>query len=190
MTIFTYYPGLMRIPEGAAPDTKNKSFKISGRRGDPRGRRRRGDRSPTAGGSPAGGSTCSSGKPVFHYNLAGVARYSIAGKDALAPGEHIIVFDFKYDGGGIGKGGVGTIQVDGKTVARAASSGPLPFRISLDETLDSGEDTGTPVSEDYQVPFRFTGDLKKATISLKPAPLTTADQKKLDEGRTAIAAAR
>ncbi len=34
------------------------------------------------------------GKPVFHYNLAGVAHYDIAGKDALAPGTHTILFAF------------------------------------------------------------------------------------------------
>jgi arylsulfatase len=66
----------------------------------------------------------------------------------------------------------------------------LAFRLSLDETLDCGEDTGTSVSDDYRVPFKFTGELKKATISLKPAPLTAADRKSLDESRTAIAAAR
>jgi len=39
--------------------------------------------------------------------------------------------------------------------------------VSLDETLDIGEDTGTPVSEDYNVPFKFTGDIKKVVIELK-----------------------
>ena len=30
-----------------------------------------------------------------------------------------------------------------------------------------GEDTGTPVSLSYDVPFRFTGTLGKVTIDLK-----------------------
>ena len=48
----------------------------------------------------------------------------------------------------------------------------LPFRHSLDETLDCGEDTGTPVSEDYvtKMPFKFTGELKQAVIKLVAAP--------------------
>ena len=45
----------------------------------------------------------------------------------------------------------------------------LPFRISLDETLDCGEDTGTPVSEDYHVPFTFTGELMQAVVKLPSA---------------------
>ncbi len=40
--------------------------------------------------------------------------------------------------------------------------------LSLDETLDCGEDTGTPVCESYQVPFKFTGSLKHVTIELGP----------------------
>ncbi len=51
----------------------------------------------------------------------------------------------------------------------------LAFRLSLDETLDCGEDTGTPVSEDYRVPFKFTGKLKKVTIDLTPEPLSAED---------------
>jgi arylsulfatase len=41
---------------------------------------------------------------MFHYNLLNLAHYDITAKEALAPGKHTVVFDFKYDGGGIGKG--------------------------------------------------------------------------------------
>jgi len=186
---FTYYAGLIRIPEGAAPDTKNKSFQIKAEVEIPKGRAE--GVLLTHGGRFGGwGLYVLKGKPVFHYNLAGVARYSIAAKNKLAPGKYTIVYDFKYDGPGLGKGGVGTIQVDGKTVATGRIERTLAFRISLDETLDCGEDTGTPVSEDYRVPFKFTGEVKRATISLKPVPLTAADQRKLDESKSAIAAAQ
>ena len=39
--------------------------------------------------------------------------------------------------------------------------------LSLDETFNVGEDIATPVSEDYQSPFRFTGGLEKVTVELK-----------------------
>ncbi|MEK7317300.1 MAG: sulfatase-like hydrolase/transferase, partial [Candidatus Eisenbacteria bacterium] len=185
---FTYYPGLVRIPEGAAPDTKNKSWQIEAEVVIPKG----GGEGMllTHGGRFSGwGLYLLEGKPVFAYNLAGVARYTVAGKEALAPGAHNIVYDFKYDGGGLGKGGVGTIQVDGKTVATARIERTLAFRLSLDETLDCGEDTGTPVTETYHVPFKFTGELKKATIKLKPAPLTAELQQALQDGKAAAAIA-
>lgn len=105
-------------------------------------------------------------KPVFHYNTAGVARYTVAAKDKLKPGKHSIVVDFKYDGGGLAKGGTATMMVDGKEVAQGRIERTLPFRISLDETLDIGEDTGTPVSEDYKVPFQFNGKLSKVVVDL------------------------
>jgi arylsulfatase len=125
---------------------------------------------------------------VFCYNLAGVAHYYVTGKGNLAPGAHTIVYDFKYDGGGLGKGGVGTIQVDGKTVATGRIERTLAFRISLDETLDCGEDTGTPVNEDYHVPFKFTGELKQVVIDLTPEPLSAHDDAKLKAGQAAIGA--
>ncbi len=59
------------------------------------------------------------------------------------------------------------LSVDGKEVARGRIERTLGYRMSLDETLDIGEDTGTPVSEDYRVPFKFTGKLAKVTVELK-----------------------
>jgi arylsulfatase len=122
--------------------------------------------------------------------LAGVARFFVTGKEALAPGPHNIVYDFKYDGGGIGKGGLGTIQVDGKTVATGRIEHTLAFRLAVDETLDCGEDTGTPVTEDYRVPFKFTGQIKKVVIDLTPAQLSAVDEAKMKEGSAAIAVTR
>jgi arylsulfatase len=186
---FTYYPGMVRIPEGSAPDTKNKSWQIkadvvipaNGAEGV----------LITHGGRFAGYALyLLQGKPVFCYNLAGVARYYVKGKESLAPGAHKVVYDFKYDGGGLGKGGLGTLQVDGKTVATGRIESTLAFRMAVDETLDTGEDTGTPVTEDYHVPFRFTGEIKKVTIDLTPAQLTADDHAKLKEGQAAIAVTR
>ena len=107
------------------------------------------------------------GKPVFHYSSCDVAPYEVAGRDALTPGKHIIKMDFVYDGGGIGKGGTATVTVDGKEVAKGRIEKTVPIRISLDEGLDVGEDTGTPVNLSYDVPFKFTGKIYQVTIQLK-----------------------
>ena len=121
------------------------------------------------------------GKPVFHYNLVGVQRTTVAGKDKLAPGKHTILLDFKYDGPGLGKPALAVLTVDGQKAAEGKIERTIPFRISADETLDIGEDTGTPVSEDYHVPFKFTGTLNKVVIKLGEAKLSDADKKALDE---------
>ena len=179
-TEFTYYPGMIRIPEGSAPDFKNKSYRIIAEVQLPA----RGAEGVllTQGGRFNGlGLYLLQGRPVFHYNLVGVDRTTIAAKDPLTPGKHIIEVDFKYDGGGIGKGGLVTLAVDGKEVANGKLTRTIPFRVSADETLDIGEDTGTPVSEDYHVPFKFTGVIDKVVVDLAEAKLSPQDQKELDE---------
>jgi arylsulfatase len=90
---------------------------------------------------------------------------------------------FKYDGGGIGRGATGTLFVDGKQVAQGQIPRTIPIRFSLDETFDVGEDTGTPVIEDYndKMPFAFTGTLKKLVVILEPDKLTEEERKRLLE---------
>jgi arylsulfatase len=162
---FAYYGTVTRIPEGAAPDVKNKSFRITAdvvlHGGDERGI------VVTQGGLSAGYALLfRNGKPIFHYNRANVAHFSIEAKDALAAGKHTIAFEFNYDGGGVGRGGIGKLIVDGNQVAEGRIEVTMPYRFSGDETFDVGEDTGTPVSEDYDVPFKFTGKIEKVVVNL------------------------
>jgi arylsulfatase len=188
-SVFTYYPGMTRIPEGSAPNILNKSFKIGAEVEIP------GDGAEgvlvTQGGRFNGwGFYLLAGKPVFYYNTVGVFRSSVASPEQLSPGEHTILVDMQYDGGGLGKGGTATMTVDGKQVAQGRIEHTIPFRISADETLDIGEDTGTPVSEDYQVPFKFTGDLKKVAIQLTDVPLSPEDQAEIERIRAEIGLSR
>ena len=179
-TEFTYYGGLTRIPEGAAPDVKNRSFRITAEVVVPEG----GGEGVvvTQGGLPGGWALLlRGGRSVFHYNMLNLTHFDIGAKEALSPGKHTLVFDFKYDGGGIGKGGTGTISVDGKQVAQGRIANTVPVRFSFDETFDVGEDTGTPVSEDYDVPFKFTGKIEKVVVKLGETKLGAADQEKLKD---------
>lgn len=126
------------------------------------------------------------GKPMFHYNLVGVQRFTIVGKEKLAPGKHVILVDFKYDGGGIGKGGTVTLNVDDKPITEGRVDRTYAFRAALDETLDIGEDTGTPVSEDYHVPFKFTGALNRVLIRLSDEKLSAEDEEQIRRAKAAI----
>jgi hypothetical protein len=119
------------------------------------------------------------GRPVFLYNLLDVKRFVWAG-DELEPGRHTLAFDFKFDGGGFGKGGTGTLIVDGKPVDTKHIDHAVPFIFQWDETFDVGMDTGTPVAfldYHYDVPFRFTGKLNKLTFGLGPQQMTPDEQK-------------
>jgi len=177
-TDFTYYGVVTRIPEGAAPDVKNKSFRITAEVVLPKG----GEQGVmvTQGGLSAGYALLlKDGRPVFHYNFFDIAHFEIAAKNALAPGKHTVEFDFKYDGGGIGRGGTGTISVDGTQVAQGRIERTVPIRFSADETFDVGEDTGTPASRDYDVPFKFAGTIGKVAVHLGESSLTPADKEAL-----------
>ncbi|HUL72820.1 MAG TPA: arylsulfatase [Vicinamibacterales bacterium] len=188
-SVFTFYPGQTRIPEGSAPDMKNKSWKVGADVDIPAGGAD--GVIATQGGRFAGwGLYLLGGKPVFHYNLAGVQRFTIAARDKIAPGRHTVLVEFKYDGGGIAKGGAVTIRVDDKPVAQGRIERTLPFRMTVDETLDIGEDTGTPVSEDYKVPFKFTGTLNRVLVRLGDEKLSAEDQAQINRALAALAAAR
>ena len=108
-------------------------------------------------------------------------KYWVTADERLPAGPHTLAFDFTYDGGGIGKGGTGVISVDGRKAARNHIERTVGNRFSLDETFDVGEDTGTPVVEDYtdKMPFRFTGTLKKLVVKLGPSKLTAHEQQEL-----------
>ena len=132
------------------------------------------------------------GKPVFLYNFVDLKRTRWEGPEALSPGKHTLEFDFQYEGlgmgtlafnnvTGIGRGGTGVLKVDGKEVARQKIEHTIPLIMQWDENFDIGADTGTPVANDYQVPFRFTGKLNKLTLSIDRPKLTPEEEKKLRE---------
>jgi hypothetical protein len=108
---------------------------------------------------------------VFTYNLLALERARWEGQETLTPGKHTLEFDFKYDGPGMAKGGTGVLRVDGKEVATKSIPRTVPAILTIDETLDIGSDTRTPVDDaDYQVPFRFNGTISKLDFKLGPSP--------------------
>jgi arylsulfatase len=111
------------------------------------------------------------GKPAYDYNFLGMQRSSIAATQALAPGKATLRFDFAYDGGGMGKGGTGTLFVNGKQVAQGRIERTQPFMFSADETADVGIDLGTPVVEAVgsEARSRFNGRIPKVTIEVRDA---------------------
>ncbi|WP_392478036.1 sulfatase-like hydrolase/transferase [Nostoc sp. C110] len=164
-TTFIYYPGAVPIPEGSAPNLKNRSFTIKADVEIPEN----GAEGVllTQGGRFAGwGFFLEDGKPTYTYNFANAERYIIQSPEKLPPGKATIGFDFDYDGG-VGAGGTGKLFIDNQQVAQGRIEKTIPYRVALDETFDVGRDTGTPVVDTYQVPFAFTGNLQKVILNLK-----------------------
>ena len=126
------------------------------------------------------------GRPVFVYNFLDLERFRWRGLSSLDEGKHTIVFDFKYDGPGPGKGGTGVLCVDGKEVDRKTIEHTIPLLMSIDETFDIGLDTRTPVDFSYEVPFAFTGTIDKLNYKLGPSQLSAEDQKKVDDAMARV----
>ncbi len=57
--------------------------------------------------------------------------------------------EFAYDGGGIGKGGLATLYIDGVAVGEGRIEQTEAFLFSADETCDVGDEYGSPVTTDY-----------------------------------------
>jgi arylsulfatase A-like enzyme len=192
---FTYSGEISGLPESDAPSILNRSYTITaevdipGSAGSTVGRAGSQDSSEgmivTEGGRFGGyGLYLLKGKPVFLYNFLDLERFRWEGQDALTPGKHTIVFDFRYDGPGFGKGGTGVLKVDGKEVANSKIPHTIPFIIAVEETFDVGVDTRTGVEDkDYQVPFRFGGKLDKLAIKLAPVQLTSEDHQLIRHAR-------
>jgi len=187
---FTYNGENAGIPLGDAPSILNKSFTITAEIEVPKGGGN--GMIVTAGGRFGGyGMYLLKGKPVFVYNLLNLKRYrwegGVGGRDwlgdSLKPGKHTIVFDFKTEAPGFGKGGTGVLSVDGKEVSRQSMPHSIPFLMSIDESFDIGVDTRTGVDNSYKLPFRFTGKIDKLTFKLGPERLTQNEQQIIQHAR-------
>ena len=102
-------------------------------------------------------------KPAFTYNFLGLGSTTIASTQPLPAGKHTVVYEFKYDGNGMGKGGEGTITVDGNKVAEGRLDRTQPGIFSVDDLADVGVDLGTPVT-DYGTSSRFNGKIDRVVI--------------------------
>ena len=184
-TVFTYSGEVSGTPEGSAPSILNKSYSITAEVEIPPGGAE--GMLNTLGGAFGGyGLYLVKGKPVFTYVQLTTERTRWEGKEALTPGKHTIVFDFKYDGPGFGKGGTGVLSVDGKEVDSKKMPYSIPFLVSFDESFDVGVDTRYGLDDnDYQIPFRFTGKLTKLTIKLEEPLRSAAEERLLKEATQA-----
>jgi arylsulfatase A-like enzyme len=106
------------------------------------------------------------GKPAFSYNYLGIESTQVIADQPLKPGNYKLDYDFKYDGGGMGKGGTGTILVNGKKVAEKRIEKTQPGLFSVDDLADIGVDDGTHVA-DYGTSSKFKGKIEYVTIERK-----------------------
>jgi len=194
-TEFVYTRPMTGLPQGDSPALLNASYTITADIEVPQGGAE--GMILTSGGRFAGyGFYLLEGKPVFLWNMVDLERIKWAGSEALSPGKHSIVFDFKYEGlgagtlafnnmSGLAQPGTGTLSVDGKVVDSKRMEKTLPMILQWDEAFDIGSDTLTGVNDaDYTPPFPLTASLDKLTIKVDRPVLSQADIEKLKTAQT------
>ncbi len=189
-TTFTYSGELTGVPASAAPNILERSYTITAEVEIPEGG---GEGMIVTQGGRFGGYGLflskgelgiGRGKVVFLYNLLDLKRTVWEGPE-LKPGKHTVVFDFKIDGPGLGKGGTGVLSVDGQEAAKNSMENTTPIMFPEDEDFDIGQDTRTPVAlieYRYDCPFKFTGKIDKLTFDLGPQQYTAEDHKHVADG--------
>jgi len=174
-TSLTVYQGMTGMSENVFINTKNRSHTITAEVEVPQGGAN-GVILAQAGRFGGWSLYLKDGKPTYTYNWLGLKSYTVAASQALPAGKATIRYEFVYDGGGVGKGGTGALYVNGKSVATGRIEQTQCCAFSADEGADVGADEGTPVTEAYQVPFKFTGKIDKVTIELKEITQSAADE--------------
>ncbi|MCC7257997.1 MAG: arylsulfatase [Gammaproteobacteria bacterium] len=167
-TSLTLAEGMTGMLENVFINVKNKSKAVTAEIEVPAGG---GNGTIIAQGGRFGGWSLyvKDGVPAYDYNYLGMQRASVKAATPLAPGKATIRFDFAYDGGGPGKGGVGTLYVNGKKAAEGRIEHTQAAIFSADETTDVGIDLGTPVVEAIgaEAQSKFNGRIPRVTVEVR-----------------------
>ena len=147
-TSVTLYPGMSGMAENARLDIKTRSHTITAEIDLPQ---EGGDGVIIAQGGRFGGWTLhmKDGKLKYCYKWLNHDRYTIQSKNAVASGKAIVKLEFKYDGGGVGKGGTGTLYVNHEEVGEGRIDKAQPTSFP-EKAKTVGQDLETPVTEDYK----------------------------------------
>ena len=163
------FEGMGRLLENCVLNLKNKSHSVTAEVEVPESG---GEGVIVAQGGNIGGWSlyAKNGKLKYCYNVAGIHYFYIEASEALPPGEHQVRMEFAYAGGGLGKGGQLLLYVDGKKVGEGALPMTQAIVFSADEGCDVGEDTGSPVSQDYGSRGNaFNGRVKGVQLAIAEA---------------------
>lgn len=188
-TTLTVYEGMIGMTENVFINTKNCSHSITAEVQIPEGGAN-GVILAQAGRFGGWSLYLKDGKPTYTYNFLGLKTFKVASSKALPAGKATIRYEFTYDGGGLGKGGEGTILVNGERVAQGRIEHTQAMIFSADEGADVGQDGETAVSDDYKEgDNKFTGKIHKVVIHVEPVKLAEADHQEIEKMRVARKAA-
>jgi arylsulfatase A-like enzyme len=161
------FGGMGRLTENSIVSIKNKSYSVTAEVEVPKSGA--GGVIIAQGGDTNGWSLyAKNGKLKHCYNFFGINLYFAEGTQSIPEGKHQVRLEFKYDGGGLGKGGTLSLFVDGKKDGEGRIDMTVPMAFSADETCDVGKEGGSPVSPDYgPTGNEFSGKINWVQIDLE-----------------------
>ena len=161
------FGGMGRLSENSVVNIKNKSYSITAEIVVP-GAGANGVIIAQGGRFGGWSLYAKEGKLKYCYNLLGIKLFYAESNEAIPAGQHQARMEFKYDGGGLAKGGSASLYMDGKKVGEGRVEITVPMAFSADETCDVGRGTGSPVSPDYEPSDNeFSGEVNWVQIDLE-----------------------
>ena len=168
-TSLTLAEGMTGMTENVFLNIKNRSKTITSEIEVPEGRPANGIILAQGGRFGGWALYVKNGVPAYDYNFIGMERFTVTSTEKITPGKHTIKFDFAYDGGGVGKGGMGVLYIDGKQVGQGRIDRTQSGIFSADETADVGIDLATPVVETMGAEHKskFNGKIPKVLVEIR-----------------------
>lgn len=110
------------------------------------------------------------GRPVAYHAFSQRPedQFMVSSETSLNPGHAKLQFQFEYDGGGIGKGGTLTISHEGELLAQGRVERTISIPADLGDNMDTGRDTGVPVTKARPGQTRFESDIIEVRIQTDP----------------------
>lgn len=176
----TFYPGMVRLPEGSAPKTNNISHTISidveiheeGAEGV----------LVCLGGDTAGWSLyIHQNKLVYHYNWFDMERYEVVSDMEVPKGKVNLKVDFLNDTNKVGGSATVGLFINEKLSGKGKIAKQVPGRFGV-ESLDVGVDKLSPVNNMYRDKngFPFTGKIYRVIFEFDGPGNELSEKEKLE----------
>jgi arylsulfatase len=169
-TSYTFYPDTQTVPTNAGPKILNRPHSITA---DVEIAKGGAEGVLFSAGDVQGGFAfyVQQGKLHYVYSYVGSQFFYIESNTPVPEGRHKLRFEFEATGepdikNGKGTPGRGQLYIDGKLVGQGDLPLTMPLSLGLGGGFVCGADTGSPVCDKYQPPFKFTGRLHSTTVDM------------------------
>jgi len=169
-TSCTYYPDTQVVPINSCPQVLNRPHSITADVEIPKGGA---EGVLLCCGSVQGGYSLyvQNGKLHYAYNYVDSQHFDIESTILVPEGCHKLRYEFEVTGKpdimkGKGTPGIGRLYVDGELVGEGSIPVTIPILMGIGGGIACGVNPGSPICDQYQPPFKFTGRLYSATVDV------------------------